>query len=169
MRLPCTDQRVWMMDDDVITASMIANQSLTVGVCRSGRAREFYSCVQRSSCRCSGKKEQEKGTTMMTSSWRSSFILQVATDLASKGLDFPEIKHVINYDMPAEIENYVHRIGRKQKRKRKKKREIKEIFLRLNFVLRYWKKREDRRCDYLHQQEAIASDPSRSQAPAYGS
>ena len=27
-------------------------------------------------------------------------------------LDFPEIKHVINYDMPDDIENYVHRIGR---------------------------------------------------------
>ncbi|KAK4514098.1 DNA helicase [Mucor velutinosus] len=36
----------------------------------------------------------------------------VATDVASKGLDFPEIKHVINYDMPKEIEDYVHRIGR---------------------------------------------------------
>ncbi|KAJ4462693.1 putative DEAD-box ATP-dependent RNA helicase 35 [Paratrimastix pyriformis] len=36
----------------------------------------------------------------------------VATDVASKGLDFPDIHHVINYDMPKEIENYVHRIGR---------------------------------------------------------
>ncbi|CAM0947732.1 unnamed protein product [Alopecurus aequalis] len=36
----------------------------------------------------------------------------VATDVASKGLDFPDIQHVVNYDMPAEIENYVHRIGR---------------------------------------------------------
>eukprot|EP01103_Thecamoeba_quadrilineata_P016138 TRINITY_DN5316_c0_g1_i3.p1 TRINITY_DN5316_c0_g1~~TRINITY_DN5316_c0_g1_i3.p1 ORF type:complete len:618 (-),score=91.39 TRINITY_DN5316_c0_g1_i3:112-1965(-) len=36
----------------------------------------------------------------------------VATDIASKGLDFPDIQHVINYDMPKEIENYVHRIGR---------------------------------------------------------
>ena len=36
----------------------------------------------------------------------------VATDVASKGLDFPDIQHVINYDMPEEIENYVHRIGR---------------------------------------------------------
>ncbi|KAL0663382.1 hypothetical protein Bca4012_100219 [Brassica carinata] len=36
----------------------------------------------------------------------------VATDVASKGLDFPDVKHVINYAMPAEIENYVHRIGR---------------------------------------------------------
>ena len=33
----------------------------------------------------------------------------VATDVASKGLDFPDIQHVINYDMPEEIENYVHR------------------------------------------------------------
>ena len=36
----------------------------------------------------------------------------IGTDVASKGLDFPEIQHVINYDMPKEIENYVHRIGR---------------------------------------------------------
>jgi hypothetical protein len=36
----------------------------------------------------------------------------VATDVASKGLDFPNIQHVVNYDMPDEIENYVHRIGR---------------------------------------------------------
>lgn len=36
----------------------------------------------------------------------------VATDIASKGLDFEGIKHVINYDMPKEIEDYVHRIGR---------------------------------------------------------
>ena len=33
-------------------------------------------------------------------------------DVASKGLDFPDIQHVINFDMPSEIENYVHRIGR---------------------------------------------------------
>ena len=30
----------------------------------------------------------------------------VATDVASKGLDFPNIKHIINYDMPTDIENY---------------------------------------------------------------
>lgn len=36
----------------------------------------------------------------------------VATDVAAKGLDFPNIQHVINYDMPKEIQTYVHRIGR---------------------------------------------------------
>jgi ATP-dependent RNA helicase DDX41 len=36
----------------------------------------------------------------------------IATDIAAKGLDFADIQHVVNFDMPSEIENYVHRIGR---------------------------------------------------------
>ena len=36
----------------------------------------------------------------------------VATDVASKGLDFPNIQHVINYDMPDDVDEYVHRIGK---------------------------------------------------------
>lgn len=36
----------------------------------------------------------------------------IGTDVASKGLDFPAIQHVINFDMPKEIEHYIHRIGR---------------------------------------------------------
>lgn len=35
----------------------------------------------------------------------------MATDVASKGLDFPAIQHVINYDMPEEIENYGGELG----------------------------------------------------------
>lgn len=36
----------------------------------------------------------------------------VATDVASRGLDIPSVTHVINYDMPSDIDSYVHRIGR---------------------------------------------------------
>lgn len=36
----------------------------------------------------------------------------VATDIASRGLDFPEVTHIINYDLPNTIEDYVHRCGR---------------------------------------------------------
>jgi len=36
----------------------------------------------------------------------------VATDVAARGLDIPDVSHVINYDIPATYEDYVHRIGR---------------------------------------------------------
>ncbi|RUO72856.1 DEAD/DEAH box helicase [Idiomarina seosinensis] len=36
----------------------------------------------------------------------------VATDVVARGLDVPEITHVINYDLPGDTESYVHRIGR---------------------------------------------------------
>ncbi len=36
----------------------------------------------------------------------------VATDVAQRGLDIPRVAHVINYDMPKDIQDYVHRIGR---------------------------------------------------------
>ena len=39
-----------------------------------------------------------------------------ATDVASRGLDVPNIEHVLNYDIPKRIEDYVHRIGRTARR-----------------------------------------------------
>jgi superfamily II DNA/RNA helicase len=36
----------------------------------------------------------------------------VATDVAARGLDVPEITHVVNFDLPKQAEDYVHRIGR---------------------------------------------------------
>ena len=36
----------------------------------------------------------------------------VATNVAARGLDIPQISHVLNYDMPQNLEEYVHRIGR---------------------------------------------------------
>jgi ATP-dependent RNA helicase DeaD len=38
--------------------------------------------------------------------------IMVATDLAGRGIDVPDIEHVINYDVPANREDYIHRIGR---------------------------------------------------------
>jgi ATP-dependent RNA helicase RhlE len=40
------------------------------------------------------------------------FKVLVATDIAARGLDVPEVSHVINYDVPSHPEDYVHRIGR---------------------------------------------------------
>jgi len=58
-----------------------------------------------------GKDQEERNEAIKMFKDGKKDVL-IATDIAAKGLDFAEIQHVINYDMPTEIENYVHRIGR---------------------------------------------------------
>jgi superfamily II DNA/RNA helicase len=43
---------------------------------------------------------------------KGRFRILVATDIAARGIDISMIELVINYDLPDEAENYVHRIGR---------------------------------------------------------
>eukprot|EP00968_Pinguiococcus_pyrenoidosus_P011417 scaffold922_cov327-Pinguiococcus_pyrenoidosus.AAC.43 len=59
-----------------------------------------------------GDKDQAERTQAIQRFKNLEKDVLVATDVAAKGLDFPDIQHVINFDMPEEIENYVHRIGR---------------------------------------------------------
>jgi ATP-dependent RNA helicase DDX41 len=59
-----------------------------------------------------GDKSQEERNEAITAFRAQQKDVLVATDVAAKGLDFPDIQHVVNFDMPKEIENYVHRIGR---------------------------------------------------------
>lgn len=51
-------------------------------------------------------KDQEDRTRSVNQFRNREKDVLVATDVASKGLDFPDIQHVINYDMPEDIENY---------------------------------------------------------------
>ncbi len=48
---------------------------------------------------------------MVCTSFRYSSIYRACTDFF-KGLDIPNVKHVLNYDLPTDIDDYVHRIGR---------------------------------------------------------
>eukprot|EP00557_Chaetoceros_sp_GSL56_P014573 CAMPEP_0176484776 /NCGR_PEP_ID=MMETSP0200_2-20121128/4645_1 /TAXON_ID=947934 /ORGANISM="Chaetoceros sp., Strain GSL56" /LENGTH=788 /DNA_ID=CAMNT_0017881293 /DNA_START=62 /DNA_END=2428 /DNA_ORIENTATION=- len=58
-----------------------------------------------------GKDQSERNEAIQLFKEGKNDVL-IATDVAAKGLDFADIQHVINFDMPSEIENYVHRIGR---------------------------------------------------------
>jgi len=42
----------------------------------------------------------------------NSINVLVATDIAARGLDIPNVSHVINYELPSTYEDYIHRIGR---------------------------------------------------------
>ncbi|XP_064630234.1 probable ATP-dependent RNA helicase DDX41 [Lineus longissimus] len=63
-----------------------------------------------------GGKDQEDRSRSVDQFRKGEKDVLVATDVASKGLDFSDVQHVINYDMPDDIENYVHRIGRTGRR-----------------------------------------------------
>jgi ATP-dependent RNA helicase RhlE len=59
-----------------------------------------------------GNKSQNHRVRSLASFKDGSTRVLVATDLASRGIDVDEITHIVNYDLPAEPETYVHRIGR---------------------------------------------------------
>lgn len=59
-----------------------------------------------------GDKTQELRDLAISEFKSGTSNILLATDVASRGLDVKDIKMVINYDMPPDIEDYVHRIGR---------------------------------------------------------
>ena len=59
-----------------------------------------------------GEMSQAKRKTVMKAFRDAKLQLLVATDLAARGLDIEGVTHVINYDIPHDVDWYVHRIGR---------------------------------------------------------
>lgn len=59
-----------------------------------------------------GNKSQSARQKALSAFKDGEIRLLVATDIAARGIDVDNITHVINYDLPAEAESYVHRIGR---------------------------------------------------------
>jgi superfamily II DNA/RNA helicase len=59
-----------------------------------------------------GDKNHTKRQKALSSFKDEHVNILVATDVAARGLDIADISHVINYDLPATYDDYVHRIGR---------------------------------------------------------
>jgi len=57
-------------------------------------------------------KSQNQRTAALQAFKDGTYPLLVATDVAARGLDIPQVEYVINYSFPLTIEDYVHRIGR---------------------------------------------------------
>ena len=60
----------------------------------------------------SGDVPQEKRQRLLNDFQENKVNLMIATDVAARGLHIPAVSHVINYDLPQDVEDYVHRIGR---------------------------------------------------------
>jgi ATP-dependent RNA helicase RhlB len=60
----------------------------------------------------SGDVPQKKRERLLERFQAGEFPVLVATDVAARGLHIPEVSHVFNYDLPQDVEDYVHRIGR---------------------------------------------------------
>jgi ATP-dependent RNA helicase RhlB len=60
----------------------------------------------------SGDVPQKKRLSLLKAFQHGELPVLVATDVAARGLHIPGVTHVINYDLPDDAEDYVHRIGR---------------------------------------------------------
>lgn len=59
-----------------------------------------------------GDKEQKERLTLLSQFKNDKFKVLIATDVSARGIDIPNVDYVINYDLPDQAENYVHRVGR---------------------------------------------------------
>jgi len=59
-----------------------------------------------------GDRSQSQRTAALRSFAQGHHRVLVATDVAARGIDVADVAHVVNFDMPREAEDYVHRVGR---------------------------------------------------------
>jgi len=59
-----------------------------------------------------GNKSQSQRERALRNFKNNSVSVLVATDVAARGLDIPDVSHVINFDPPKVYDDYIHRIGR---------------------------------------------------------
>ncbi len=59
-----------------------------------------------------GNKSQNQRQRVLEQFKKNEISILLATDVASRGLDIPDVTHVINYEMPESFDDYIHRIGR---------------------------------------------------------
>lgn len=60
----------------------------------------------------SGDIPQNRREKLLEEFKNGELSIMVATDVAARGLHIPDVSHVFNYDLPQDVEDYVHRIGR---------------------------------------------------------
>ncbi len=76
------------------------------------RLERYLNANDFSSAAISGDVPQRKRMRMLSDFKNGKLAILIGTDVASRGLHIPDVSHVINFDLPQDAEDYVHRIGR---------------------------------------------------------
>lgn len=84
----------------------VRTKTLTVDLADKLEARG-YACAA-----LNGDIAQNQRERTIDNLKKSKIDIVIATDVAARGLDVERITHVLNYDIPSDVESYVHRIGR---------------------------------------------------------
>ncbi|MEE4659055.1 MAG: ATP-dependent RNA helicase RhlB [Halieaceae bacterium] len=115
------DQRVYMCSADerfrVISNLLNSPEATSVIIFanRRDQVRRLSERLQKSGHNCgvlSGEIPQNKRTRTLEDFKRGKINVLVATDVAGRGIHVDGVSHVINYNLPEDPEDYVHRIGR---------------------------------------------------------
>jgi len=120
--LEAIEQRLHVADDmqhkNRLLKHLISDSGMTRAIIFSGTKRNAdqlareLSAQGHSSAALHGDMNQNARNRTIMNMRRGKVRLLVATDVAARGLDVTGITHVINYDLPKNAEDYVHRIGR---------------------------------------------------------
>jgi len=73
---------------------------------------DFLCRAERPATSIHGDRTQQEREAALKSFRAGRTPILVATDVAARGLDIPHVTHVINFDLPSDIDDYTHRIGR---------------------------------------------------------
>lgn len=76
------------------------------------RVEDYLNANGMQAASLSGDVPQPKRMRLLQQFKDGKLPIMVATDVAARGLHIPDVSHVINYDLPQDAEDYVHRIGR---------------------------------------------------------
>jgi ATP-dependent RNA helicase RhlE len=79
---------------------------------RADRLAKYLTARKVSAGRIHGNRSQRQRTEALESFRSGRYRVLVATDIAARGIDVEELGHVVNFDVPAVPEDYVHRVGR---------------------------------------------------------
>ncbi len=93
--------------EDLKNGIIFCNRKRDVAEVYRSLTRHEYSCGA-----LHGDMDQTSRTATLNAFKDNKISLLVASDVAARGLDIPDVSHVFNFDVPVNAEDYVHRIGR---------------------------------------------------------